>query len=228
MVFKVTDVVDFPNTIEKLIPGDMSFCDPQTFDKLLKNCDSWYSNEEEYSARLSNGATVHMIVPDVTKQNEVAEKIRKDYSDISVYYVLESASKLPVYAETFVKIGCCLLIALILFYIISIRNNLSHILNVRLTGINLFNVLGVEPHEIVRSFYCEFVVLGLIAWIVQLLLTLIAFAVASSLFDVEVYKTAFLTVIVGNVVLLIVSVGVEGYIAIRHNIYKILSSNKSA
>ena len=220
--FEVTDIVTLPNTISGLVPQDVCFADPETFDKLLINCDSWYTNNEEYSQRLSSGATIHVIVPDVTKQNEVATAIREQHKNLVVSYIMENASKLPAYADAFFKIGIVLLIALFVFYFLSIRNNIAHILKFRTHGIKLFYTLGVEHKKIVKHFYYEFIILGFFSWIIQFLVTGLVVIIGNSLLDMDLYLTAIFIVTIENVLLLFISFIIQGYFMIKNNIKRIL------
>lgn len=221
--FKITDCITVPNILERLIPGDISFTDPSTFDKLLKNCDSFYINDSEYELMLQKGSTIHLLCPDVTKQNMIAAKIRDSYPNIKVSYVLESAVKLPEYVDTLIKIGIVLLVILLLFYFFSIKNNISNIIDFRAKGIYLFHVLGVETNKIVKSFYMEFIVLSVFSWLLQMLLTCIVIFTASFFLNVEIYKTPVILVSIGNVILLFLSMGLEGFFSIRKNIFKIIN-----
>lgn len=49
-------------------------------------------------------------------ENGIAEQICEEYPNISVLYILESASKLPKYVDIFVKIGYALLVIFVVFF----------------------------------------------------------------------------------------------------------------
>lgn len=225
--FSLTDAITIPDNLSHLIPSDVSFVDPITFDKLAKNCDSFYVDDSQYKSMLQKGATIHLIAPDVTKQNSIADEIRKNYSNMKVSYILDSAVKLPVYVATMIKIGVVLLVVLLLFYFLSIHNNISNIINFRSEGIKLFNVLGVEPNKIVKSFYLEFIILGSISWLIQMILTLAIIYLASMFFDMEMYRSAIVGVVIGNIILIILSMVLEGYISIQKNVKKLLAQHQN-
>lgn len=115
-------------------------------------------------------------VKDVTYFKDIEEEINSKYSSIVIRYDLKNTGILPEYAKVITMVSAVLIAILAFFCITNLRSSIGQILNERFREIGLLSVIGVGNKKIIKIEMFDFMLNGVIAYMVSIITTIFVFA----------------------------------------------------
>lgn len=175
-----------------LFPENVAIIDSETANKIALR-----SNPEKEI--LSD--RIIAFVPDVASMKNIEQKIKESFLDAEVKYSLKFTNNLPQYAKVFIAISGIIVLILVLFCIVNIKESVHQILNIRKRDVGLLSLFGVENKNIFTIFMFEFLLYGVASFSLSFVSSSILFIMLKIFFSIDLISKYVLIYLFADIVI---------------------------